>query len=85
METVNSILKPLIEYDRSKNSDLLSTLEYYCRNNYNISETARAQHLHRQSLLYRLEKIENLCNLSLKNHEHLYLLDTCVQLYRNLS
>lgn len=83
METVLSILKPIIEYDRAKNSDLLLTLEYYCENNYNVSETARAQHLHRQSLLYRLEKIENLCNLSLKNHEHLYLLDTCIQLYRN--
>ena len=77
-------LEPLLEYDRVKNTNLLETMACYCDTNYNISETARLQHLHRQSLLYRLGKIEQLCELSLKNHDDLYLLDTCIKVYRNM-
>lgn len=81
MDASYSILSPLLEYDKTKNSSLVHTLKTYCDTNFNVSETARLEHLHRQSLLYRLEKIEVLTHLSLKNHEHIYLLDTCIQLY----
>ncbi len=79
----NSILRPLIRYDEQKGSCLLETLRVYTEANYNISEAARTLHLHRQSLLYRLEKIENLCNLSLKKHEDLFALELCMLLVKN--
>ena len=74
------ILQPLLAYDESKESDYLETLRIYLAANYNISETSRITHLHRQSLLYRLEKIETLCNLSLKNHEDLFLLELAIRM-----
>lgn len=80
-EIVSSILDGLIEYDKSKNSVLLKTFKTFTKNNYNISKTARELHLHRQSLIYRLDKIEKLTNLSLEKHENLLLLELCSRLY----
>lgn len=75
-------LQNIINYDEEKNSDLLDTLECYCKTNYNISETARLMHLHRQSLLYRMNLIESLCSLSLKNHNDLFVLEICILILR---
>ncbi|MFQ7031480.1 MAG: helix-turn-helix domain-containing protein [Clostridium sp.] len=52
------------------------------RCNYNKSETARELNLHRQSLIYRLKKIEELTGLSLNDHDSLYLLESCLRLLR---
>ncbi|MFR1366047.1 helix-turn-helix domain-containing protein, partial [Lentihominibacter sp.] len=40
---------------------------------------------HRQSLLYQLDKIEDLTGLSLKNSDELFLLEVCVRLHVDLS
>ena len=74
------ILAPLIDYDRNHSSELLQTLSCFCKCNGRINETARNMHLHRQSLLYRLEKLEELLGMDLKQHHDFYLLDTCVQI-----
>ena len=76
-----AILSRLIDHDIAKNTDYIETLRTYINCNYNISETARLCSLHRQSLLYRLEKIEELCGMSLKNHEDLFLLELCLMSY----
>ena len=76
-----NILKPLLEYDIEKKTNYLDTLKVYFNTNYNVSETARICHMHRQSLLYRLDKIETICGVSLNNHEDLYLLETCYRIY----
>lgn len=78
--SAHEILRPLCDYDKRKGSDYLNTLKTYIDTNYNISETSRITHLHRQSLLYRLEKIETLCNLSLKSHEDLFLLELAIRM-----
>lgn len=76
-----AILSRLIDHDIAKNTDYIETLRTYINCNYNISETARLCSLHRQSLIYRLEKIEELCGMSLKNHEDLFLLELCLMSY----
>ncbi|EKN64277.1 carbohydrate diacid transcriptional activator CdaR [Neobacillus bataviensis LMG 21833] len=53
---------------------LASTFMTYCRCNMNISETARILFLHRNSLVYRLEKISELTSLDITNFEHCLLL-----------
>lgn len=75
------ILSPLTEYDKKKNTDFLDTLKTFLDTNYSVSETSRVTHLHRQSLLYRLEKIEKLCNVHLKNHEDLFLLEIAIRIH----
>ena len=62
-------LGPLSESDNRSNNALIETLEcfFYC--NGNLSETARTMHLHRNSLLYRLGRIEELLGRSLEDPE----------------
>jgi purine catabolism regulator len=62
-------LGPLLDADNRGNQALLETLEGFFRCNGNLSETARAMHLHRNSLLYRLGRIEELLGRSLEDAE----------------
>jgi len=53
---------------------LASTFISYCKCNMNISEAARKLFLHRNSLVYRLEKIKELTSLDYANFEHCLIL-----------
>ncbi|MBQ3234638.1 MAG: helix-turn-helix domain-containing protein [Clostridia bacterium] len=46
--------------------ELLTTGDCFLRNNLNVSETAREMYIHRNTLIYRLEKIEKLTGLDIK-------------------
>ena len=54
---------------------LLETMQVYLEQNQNVTQTARALHIHRQSLLYRLEKVEERLGISLHRHTDLFLLE----------
>ncbi len=62
-------LGPLLDAENRGNQALLETLEGFFRCNGNLSETARTMHLHRNSLLYRLSRIEELLGRSLEDAE----------------
>ncbi len=62
-------LGPLLDSDNRSNGALIETLEGFFRCNGNLSETARTMHLHRNSLLYRLGRIEELLGRSLVDPE----------------
>jgi purine catabolism regulator len=62
-------LGPLLEHDARNNGALIETLEGFFRCNGNLSETARTMHLHRNSLLYRLARIEEILGRSLEDSE----------------
>ena len=62
-------LGPLLDSDSRNNGALIETLEGFFRCNGNLSETARTMHLHRNSLLYRLGRIEELLGRSLEDSE----------------
>lgn len=79
------VLQPLIEHDNNHKLNLMHTLKAYINNNYNVCKTAKALHLHRQSLLYRLSKIEELTAMSLNNHNELFLFELCIRLYLSYS
>ena len=68
-------LAPLTKHDAESSASLTATLMEFIKNNYNASETARRLHLNRQSLLYRLKKIEQLSGMSLNSHRDLFLLE----------
>ncbi len=61
------VLGPLVEYDRRTDNDLVDTLETYFACNGNLSEAARRLHLHRNSLLYRLERIQEVLQTNLED------------------
>jgi PucR family transcriptional regulator, purine catabolism regulatory protein len=77
-----SVLRPILEYDRTSSRDLLSTLEVFLEANGNTSSAARTLHLNRHSLMYRLQKIETLTGLSLETYEDRFLLGLSIKLLR---
>ena len=50
----------LREYDQENKTSYYDTLVTYLRRNCNVSETAADMHMHRNSLLYRIGKIEKI-------------------------
>jgi DNA-binding PucR family transcriptional regulator len=58
---------PLEKYDREHNSDLVHTLRVFFEANANASEAADRLFLHRNSMVYRLERVQDLTGLDLKN------------------
>jgi len=80
-EIVQLIIGELAEYDNKHGLALLNTLKIYIQNQGNVSETARALNLHRQSLLYRLKKIESITYRSLDNADDLFLLNLSLRLW----
>lgn len=62
-----ALITPLREYDRRHNSDLLRTLRTFFEANANASEAAARLYLHRNSLNYRLERIQQLTCLDLRS------------------
>jgi len=69
-EYYKSTLGKIIEYDKINDSDLTSTLETYLEKNCNVTITAETLFIHRNTLKYRLRKIEELLNCDLHNFKH---------------
>lgn len=83
IEMAESVLGSLLRYGDDRQIDLLHTFRIYHRNQSNVSQTARELNLHRQSLLYRLRKIEALTGCSLDDADDLFLLDLSARLWLN--
>lgn len=50
--------------------DTLDTINKFFENNLNVSETSRKLYVHRNTLVYRLEKIKKLTGLDLREFDH---------------
>lgn len=59
-------LEQLEEYDHANQSDLLNTLDVYLENDCNAQKCGRLLFLHRNSLVYRVRRIQEItgCDLS---------------------
>ncbi|SFS97765.1 PucR family transcriptional regulator [Marininema halotolerans] len=81
-EITNSAMHHLLDYSKQRGINLVATFNAYLRNQMNVSQTAREMNLHRQSLLYRLRKIESLTGRSLFNPDDLFLLQLSIKLWQ---
>lgn len=52
-----------------KDKELIECINAFFKNNLNISETSRNAFLHRNTLLYRIEKIYKITGLNIRNFE----------------
>lgn len=69
-------LRPMIDHDRQRGTDLVNTLRVYLDSDCSAARTAEALFIHRNGLQYRLERIATLtgCNLaSVEDRAHLWL------------
>lgn len=59
----------LKKYDRENSTDLYRTLYYYLYFEKSIQKGAEAIHIHRNSFLYRIKKIQDMCGLDFEDAE----------------
>jgi purine catabolism regulator len=78
-------LGKVYEHDQLHGTSYIITLENYFHNNLNISETAKAMFLHRNTLIYRIEKIKEILNSDLKNSEELLQIQLALKIFRLLN
>ncbi|WP_223066928.1 PucR family transcriptional regulator [Paenibacillus caui] len=62
----NNLFLPLLEKDPEYAGEMFTTLEAYILNEGNINDTARQLFLHRNTVLYRLEKVGELLDIDFK-------------------
>lgn len=55
----------LVRYDELNDSDLVHTIQVYYENRFNLSRTAKDLMIHRNSLMYRLRRIEEILDRKL--------------------
>lgn len=84
-EFYTSVLGRLEQHDRLNGTDLIETLEQYFICNTNISTAAKKMFLHRNTLIYRIEKIKEILNSDLKNADELLELQIALRIQKILG
>ncbi len=74
-------LGELIDYDAKSGSQLLPTLEAFFASNGNLSKTADMLYVHRNTLMYRLKRIEDLTGASLDDPETRFNLQLALKMH----
>lgn len=77
------ILGPLLAYEGG--SELLRTLEAYFESNANLSQAADALFIHRNTLIYRMERIAEISGLDLDNTETRLAIQLALRIHRMMS
>ncbi|GIV96467.1 MAG: CdaR family transcriptional regulator [Herpetosiphonaceae bacterium] len=75
----------LVAYEDRPNGDLLQTLMVYCAKLGNYTRAAEALHVHRNTLLYRLRRIEQITGMDLENEEDRLALQIGLRIHRLLQ
>ena len=65
-------LGPLIEYDKKWGTDLITTLEAYIKNDKKICKTADELFVHRNTVRYRIERINDILGVDLEDGDMLF-------------
>ena len=66
-EFYDNNIKPLVEYDKKKSTELVKTLEAYFNNNGNLKRMSDDLFTHYNTILYRMNRIMEITNMNLEN------------------
>lgn len=67
---VDRILGPLLTYDREHNAELVHSLDQFLRANRSWQRAAEALYIHKQTLVYRMKRVEELTGRRLDDTGH---------------
>lgn len=68
-----------------KDDDLYACIDAFFRNNLNVAETSRNAFLHRNTLLYRIDKIHKLTGLNIRNFEDAITFKLLSKIYNKMN
>ena len=66
-------------------AETLFTVHAFFENNLNVSETARKLFIHRNTLVYRLDKIKKLTGLDLREFDHAFVFQVALMVKKHLD
>lgn len=66
-EFCKDTIKPLIEYDKVNNSELIKTLKVYFECDGNMKKISEKMYMHYNTIIYRLQKIKDITGMNLEN------------------
>ena len=69
-------LKQLADYDRKKGGELFETLRVYTETGFNKAQAAQMLFIHRNTINYRIQQIEQLCSIDLSGEKNAKLVFT---------
>ncbi|MTI94649.1 MAG: hypothetical protein FH749_04050 [Firmicutes bacterium] len=72
-------LQVLLDYDKENNTELVKTLQRYYEFGGNLKQVARELFVHYNTVVYRVERIEKLLNVSLSNPRQRLSLEVAVR------
>lgn len=78
-------LGELYKYDKENGTEFILTLEAWIENNLNIAKTSRYLYAHRNTVLYRIDKISSILNSDLKDANELLKYQLALKIYRLLD
>ena len=76
----NDFISPIIKFDNENNSELLKTLKIFLECGRSNRECAKLMFVHHNTIRYRLEQIEEICNLDIKSPETLLILEITMKI-----
>lgn len=74
-------LEQLAAYDAKKGMDLLETLRVYTESGFSKAQAAQKLFIHRNTINYRIQQIEQLCDLNFSDEKLLFVLQMSFRLY----
>jgi purine catabolism regulator len=78
----DKIVGPLVDYDNRHRSSLVETIIAYFGHHGNVSQTADALYIHRNTLSYRLERIQELTGQDLEDPDERLALQLALKLWQ---
>lgn len=84
-EFFEKCLGPLFQHDRDNGTAYLSTLEHYFIHNSNVTETSKAMFIHRNTLIYRIDRIQEILGLDIKHSEDILRIQIALKILRILD
>lgn len=76
------LIEPLAHYDKEYGTELLPTLEVFLRSGGNTKRVAEELYIHRNSVLYRLERIREILNIDWNEAETRSRLDLVMRAWK---
>lgn len=85
LKEYTTCLEPIIIYDKKHNSDLVKTLSVYLKSGRSIQRVASELACHRNTINYRMRRIEDLLYLDINDYENAFILELAFRVLEYLQ
>lgn len=81
----NENLSKLVAYDEKRDANLVNTLSMYFEQNGNLKKMSEELYTHYNTILYRMKRIQEICEIDINNRKQRYDLETALEIHRIIN